>query len=48
VLDVSRLESGHMPLDLAQADLVALLRPAVVERGRPEGVKVVTMCRTDR
>lgn len=41
VLDVSRLESGHMPLDLAQADLVALLRPAVVELGPPpEGVKV--------
>ena len=41
VLDVSRLESGQMPLDLAQADLVALLRPAVVELGPPpEGVKV--------
>ena len=41
VLDVSRLESGHMPLVLAQADLLALLRPAVAELGPPpDGVEV--------
>ena len=41
VLDVSRLESGHMPLLLAQADLLALLRPAVAELGPPpDGVEV--------
>ncbi|HEU4680922.1 MAG TPA: HAMP domain-containing sensor histidine kinase [Gemmatimonadales bacterium] len=41
VLDVSRLESGHMPLRLEETDLIALLRAAVASLGPPpQGVTV--------
>jgi two-component system, sensor histidine kinase and response regulator len=41
VLDVSRLETGHLPLSVAETDLVALLPKAISALGPPpNGVKV--------